>query len=331
MFGVSRPEAGSPVFPDFDPSLLNSPEFKEDSVREVIIAPILSRLGYTPSGADRVIRSKALVHPFIYIGTRQVPVTLIPDYTLLSEEKPVCVLDAKRPSEDIFSQKNVQQVYSYAIHPEIKAADFALSNGRQLAVFNVDDPKPLLVVSFQELESRWSEVEQFLAPRFLRNPILRKFSPDLGIAFSRLGMARDAKIFMMEMQLNLFARVSGELITASANTSFAEKDHCVSVDFHPRFLGAMLSCLPEPLARQFSEALRRFPFQAAAEMAIELDTELKLGDLVDNGSEQFIPLVVENVIASRFNHSPDVAQGTDIPVGVFRLRSAYSVKGTPTE
>ena len=108
------------MFPDFDHALLEDPEFKEDSVREVIITPILSRLGYTPSGSDRVIRSKTLVHPFIYAGTRRVPITLIPDYTLLSEGRVVCVLDAKRPSEDILSRKHIQQAYSYAIHPEIK-------------------------------------------------------------------------------------------------------------------------------------------------------------------------------------------------------------------
>jgi hypothetical protein len=318
------------VFPDFDPSLLENPEFKEDSVREVIISPILSRLGYTPSGSDRVIRSKALVHPFIYVGTRQVPVTLIPDYTLLTEEKPVCVLDAKRPSEDILSRKHIQQAYSYAIHPEIKCGEFVLCNGKQLALFNVDNAKPLLVVSFDELEFRWADIERFFAPRFLRNPVLRKYAPDLGIAFSRLGLAKDAKIVMLGMQLNLFARVSDDLITASANSLFAEKEHCVSVDFHPRFLDTMLSGLPPQLAAQFKGALSRAPFQAAAEMVIELDTELTLGDEVDNGTEQFIPLVVQNVMASRFNHSPDCPPATDIPHGVFRLRNAYSVQGLPT-
>jgi hypothetical protein len=318
------------MFANFDPSLLDDPEFKEDSVREVIITPILSRLGYTPSGADRVVRSKALVHPFIYAGTRQIPVTLIPDYTLVSEQKPVCVIDAKRPSEDILSRKHIQQAYSYAIHPEIKCAEFALCNGKQLAVFNVDDPKPRFVVSFRELDSRWVEVEQFLAPRFLRNPSLRKFAPDLGLAFSRLGLAKDVKIIMLGMQLNLFLRVSDELITASANISFADKDHCVSVDFRPHFLDAILSCLPRPLAAQFSAALSRVPFQAAAEMAIELDAELKLGDEVDNGDEQFIPLVLENLIASHFNHSPDCPPATDIPPSVFRLRKAYSVAELPT-
>ena len=89
------------MFSGFDPSLLSSPDFKEDFVREVIISPILTRLGYTPSGPDRIVRSKTLVHPFIYAGTRKVPVTLIPDYTLLGEGQPLCVLDAKNPSEDI--------------------------------------------------------------------------------------------------------------------------------------------------------------------------------------------------------------------------------------
>jgi len=142
------------VFSKFDPSLLNNPEFKEDSVREVIITPILSRLGYTPSGSIRVVRSKTLVHPFIYVGTRKLPVSLVPDYTLLSGDKALCVLDAKSPHEDILSRQHVQQTYSYAIHPEIKCINFALCNGKHLAVFSVDDPKPLLVLAFHELEAR---------------------------------------------------------------------------------------------------------------------------------------------------------------------------------
>ncbi len=63
---------GAKVFADLDPSLLDDPEFKEDSVREVIVAPLLTRLGYTPSGPFRVVRSKSLTHPFIYVGTRKV-------------------------------------------------------------------------------------------------------------------------------------------------------------------------------------------------------------------------------------------------------------------
>src|SRR5208283_3856371 len=117
------------MFGNFDPALLDDPQFKEDSVREVIIAPMLARLGYYPSGIARVIRSRALIHPFIYAGTRKQPITMVPDYTLLYQDRPILILDAKRPSENILSIASVQQAYSYAIHPEIKCHHFSLCNG----------------------------------------------------------------------------------------------------------------------------------------------------------------------------------------------------------
>lgn len=83
------------MFPDFDPSLLDSPDFKEDSVREIIVTPMLTRLGYTPSGHNRIARSKSLRHPFIYAGTRRCPINIIPDYTLYTGDKAILILDAK--------------------------------------------------------------------------------------------------------------------------------------------------------------------------------------------------------------------------------------------
>lgn len=315
------------MFPNFNPSLLDDLEFKEDSVREVIITPILERLGFGTWGAERVIRSKNLLHPFIYAGTRKVPITLIPDYTLLCDNKPVCVLDAKAPREDILDRRHVQQAYSYAIHPEIKCSEFALCNGKQLVVFNVDDPKPLLVVNFDEFDTRWPDIERHLGPRFLRNPVLRKFAPDFGIALSRLGLAKGSTIVILGMQLNLFGRIDANLMTASGNTLFLDKHHCISVDFNPRFLDAILFGLPKELAAQFRGALERAPFQAAADMTIEFDAEMSLGDEVDSKSEQFIPLIVRKVTASRFNHTPLCPPSTDIPSGVFRLSKAYTIKG----
>src|SRR5258708_5322375 len=47
---------------DFDFSLLDSTDFKEDSVREEIIQPILKALGYSAGGKNRIIRSLALSH-----------------------------------------------------------------------------------------------------------------------------------------------------------------------------------------------------------------------------------------------------------------------------
>ncbi len=120
------------MFKKFDSSLFDDPSFKEDSVREVVILPILERLGYYPSGNQKIIRSKSLVHPFIYIGTRQHKVRIIPDYTLYYDEQPIIIVDAKSPIENLDYPAHVQQAYSYAIHPDIKAKYFSLCNGRDL-------------------------------------------------------------------------------------------------------------------------------------------------------------------------------------------------------
>jgi predicted RNA-binding Zn-ribbon protein involved in translation (DUF1610 family) len=66
------------MFTDFDFSALDDPTFKEDAVREEIFAPILRRAGYTPTGSMRVQRSKPLTHPFVMIGSKKHPVSVIP-------------------------------------------------------------------------------------------------------------------------------------------------------------------------------------------------------------------------------------------------------------
>jgi hypothetical protein len=96
---------------------------------------MLARLGYYPSGIARVLRSRALIHPFTYAGTRKQPVTMVPDYTLLHQDRPILILDAKRPSENILSMASVQQAYSYAIHPEIKMPPLCLVQRQSLGCF----------------------------------------------------------------------------------------------------------------------------------------------------------------------------------------------------
>src|ERR1041384_8153854 len=153
------------MFQHFDPQLFSDPNFKEDSVREVIIAPMLARLGYHSTGDQTVVRSKVLVQPFIYVGTRRHPVTIIPDYTLYFQGRPVLVLDAKNPSESVTSFAHVQQAYSYAIHPEVRVNHFGLCNGRRLVIYSVETPNPILDISYEEFESRWEDIETFLKPK----------------------------------------------------------------------------------------------------------------------------------------------------------------------
>jgi len=65
---------------DFFNKNRDNPDFREDSVREAIILPILKQLGYEYE-KQNIIRSKVLLRPFLKVGSnRKVAIKLIPDY-----------------------------------------------------------------------------------------------------------------------------------------------------------------------------------------------------------------------------------------------------------
>jgi len=309
----------------------DDPKFKEDSVRELILAPMLSKLGYLPSGKTRVIRSKSLKHPFIRIGTRNHPVTVVPDYTLIHDEKPIFILDAKGPREDILDHLHVQQAYSYAMHPEIACREFGLCNGKELAIYDVFHREPLIVVKFQEYEARWADIEKYLLVKFLLQPAMRRFAPDFGLALMRTGFEQTAAMVMLGVRLNLFGRVSDNLYTASANTTFGTIEHCASFDFPAEMLPAIVAGLPSPLGQMFNDALKCAPFQAAAGLVIELDLAARLGEVTRGRDEEFVPLVIEEIFESRFNPEPVANDPQDIPEHVFQLRKAFKIRRGATD
>jgi hypothetical protein len=311
------------MFEGIQKSTFDDPDFKEDSVRELVIAPILTKLGYLPSGKHRIARSRTLRNPFIRIGTRNHPITTIPDYTFYIDDKPVFVLDAKGPSEGVLEQDHIQQAYSYAIHPEICCDEFGLCNGKELSIFNISQFEPLLHISFEEFESRWSDIEKYMSPNHLSNPALREFAPDFGTALIRMGLTKEDQMHMFATRLNLFAKIDDSLMTASANCNFGSDDFCASFDFHPSMLPAIVSGLPDELANRFIGALNRTPFQAAAGLVIELDLTVNLGHITQGQFEKFVPLIIREVHASRFNPSEIPNDPYDMPPHVFKLRDHF--------
>ena len=114
------------VLENFDFDLLDDPEFKEDSVREEIIVPIINELGYSSSKPNQIIRSRNLLHPYTSIGSQKKKIYIIPDYLFEVNGQPTWILDAKAPTEAIVKSKNVEQAYSYAIHNEVRVDFFRI-------------------------------------------------------------------------------------------------------------------------------------------------------------------------------------------------------------
>src|SRR5271166_3698629 len=174
---------------NFDFALLDDPNFKEDSVREELIAPLLKQLGYSASPPNQIIRSKSLKHPFVYFGTKSHAVSIIPDYLLTREGKNFLVLDAKGPDEEIHTGENVAQAYSYAIHREVRADLFALCNGRDFVLFHVGRIPEFFSFPLKELESNWNALVQLIGTQSEATKFT--FKPDFGLHCLRLGFAFD--------------------------------------------------------------------------------------------------------------------------------------------
>ncbi len=143
-------------------TIKDNPDFKEDSVREIIILQILKALGYNNNTIER---SKSLKHPFLKTGSKKRPINLIPDYLLKVENNYAWTLDAKAPNEKIVNSDNVEQVYSYAMHPEIRSTYFALCNGIDFAVYRISNTnQPVLLFSIDEIEYYWEKLFNLLSP-----------------------------------------------------------------------------------------------------------------------------------------------------------------------
>lgn len=162
-------------------TLKQNPDFKEDSVREVIILPILKALGYTEIN---IVRSKTLQHPFLKIGSKKRPINLVPDYVLKVENNFAWVLDAKAPNQNIKEGDHVEQVYSYATHPEIRSNYFALCNGVEFSIFKTTATNiPILFFNLDEIEYHWEKLTQYLSPNSFQSG--KNFSYETTIATAK--------------------------------------------------------------------------------------------------------------------------------------------------
>lgn len=283
------------MYEDFDFSALDSPEYKEDAVREDLIAPLIRKLGYNASGPVRAQRSKALVHPFVRIGSKKTQVNIVPDYTLYVDDQPLAVIEAKGPREEIVKSHHVEQAYSYAIHPEVRTDVYALCNGRELVVYAVSQWDPVLQVALRDIDRRWREVEEALSPKFLSNPELKGFMPDYGLAMLKIGIKPGTLQIMVHHHLQSVMRAEDDLYVLSTTTNAGDLECIVTLDVSPGLYQQFLKQLPEEVASPIAQAMKRAPYQMFLDGKILISCAGQLSDIVQGEYEQFAPIVVSEI------------------------------------
>ena len=102
---------------------LNFEGMNETDVREEFVTPLLRSLGYRSGGTHNVIRELSLRYPRDSLGRKKPTDPLLrgkADYICEADRRIRWVVEAKAPEEDLGSD-DVEQAYTYARHPEVRA------------------------------------------------------------------------------------------------------------------------------------------------------------------------------------------------------------------
>lgn len=164
---------------NFDFSLLESKDFKEDSVRAFIIDKILEALGFVlkndkkPQKLEMVL-SKTLKAQIQIGSNTTIQKDLTPDYMLFVEGKAHCILDAKAPNVKIHKDSKAEkQAKSYLL--AYPSPFYALCNGKSFVLFRADTQETLLEIDIEkELNSKIDTLKNFIATPLNSAPTPKK-------------------------------------------------------------------------------------------------------------------------------------------------------------
>ncbi len=142
----------------------------ETDVREEIIAPLLRDLDYGSGRTHSVIREQTLRYPRAYLGRKKPDTDGIirgrADYVCTAGDRVRWTIEAKAPCVEV-SDDDIDQAYSYANHPEIRAVYFVICNGNHLDIYQTNSGPshpPRVSVSLADMRQSVSRVAELLAP-----------------------------------------------------------------------------------------------------------------------------------------------------------------------
>ena len=284
-----------PSIKNFNFDILHDPEFKEDSVREEIVSPVLRDLGYGLGQYPKIIRGRKLVHPFVMIGSSKRKINIVPDYILEINEKCKVVIDAKSPTEEISNSIHVEQVYSYAIHPEVRAVIYGLCNGHEWVFWDLFNFEPILKITSRELSKDFKKIADILSPINVEKPEKRDFLPDYGLHMRKMGANPDMSYTFVHNSISSMAKVEDDLYASTLEVEWGNKKFALTLDFNKEQYLIFLDYCTKDVRGMICEALSRQPYSIDSFPPTDVLVSGRLGLLTTGIYEAFVPLIVEKV------------------------------------
>ena len=147
--------------------------------------PLIRYLGYRSGTDNEVIREQSLRYPRAFIGRKKPKTDPVlrgkADYILEAGGSVRWVIEAKAPDVEI-DIDSIEQAFTYASHPEVRAVFFVLSNGKRFAVYQTNqgpEQNPVMEFEYDEINEKLPQLNNLLGP----DALLRdhpSIIPDLG-------------------------------------------------------------------------------------------------------------------------------------------------------
>ncbi len=145
----------------------------ETDVRENIISPLLKEMQYRHSTPNDVITEQTLRYPKSYIGKKKKNDPEIrgkADYILEVDRRIRWIIEVKAP-DVVIGLDDIEQAFSYAFHPEVRALYFVVTNGKEFRVHRtIDGPNipPVLTIEYHSLKENLHSLNNILSPESLK-------------------------------------------------------------------------------------------------------------------------------------------------------------------
>ncbi len=139
--------------------MINFDSMNETDVREVIVRPLLNRLGYEYGTKAHIRTEVHLTYDRAFLGRKN----KAKDPRLMGRADYICdavsfgrwIVEVKSPQNPL-THDDVEQAHTYAAHPQVAAIYFLLTNGKEFSLYITGQLEaPLLSWRYAETESKF--------------------------------------------------------------------------------------------------------------------------------------------------------------------------------
>lgn len=150
----------------------NFDQMNETDVREIVVRPLLNRLGYEHGTEANIRTEQTFRYEKAFLGRKNPKkdpaLAGRADYILEIVSVGRWVVEVKAPSEEL-SRDVVEQAHTYAAHPEVAALFFLVTNGRSFRLYRTSSlDAPVMAWEWEETDEVFLAVLNLIGPDAIR-------------------------------------------------------------------------------------------------------------------------------------------------------------------